>query len=73
MRIMKSKLFIIAAATLTLMSCKKDLVCECTTVTYVDGIYSGSSESKENVKSATECTGMNQSSAAEVKTCTLED
>lgn len=70
---MKLKLTLIALVTLTLVSCKKDYECECTTVYYSNGNYSHQVEDKQLVKNATECDALETNSATEVKTCYVDD
>jgi hypothetical protein len=70
---MKLKLTLIALVTLTLVSCKKDYECECTSVYYTNGYYSHQVEDKHLVGNATECDAFETNSSEVVTTCYLDD
>lgn len=71
---MIKKIAFIALGAITLISCKKDLECECTTVFYENGNYAGSQDDiKYTVKSQSECDSYEVSIATQTTTCTIDD
>lgn len=70
---MKKKIAFIALGAITLISCKKDLECECTSVFYDNGSYVGSQDDiKHIVKNQAECKNYEVDTATETTTCTLD-
>lgn len=71
---MKIKVALIALGAITLISCKKDLECECTSVFYENGQYSGSQDDiKHTVKDKMECESYEVAIPTETTTCSIDD
>lgn len=66
---MKLRILTLVAATFVLVACKKENACTCASVTYVNGVYNGTSTEEYLVDSESKCKAYEKSTPEETISC----